>query len=154
MRKSNRTRLLVSLLVFAFAGPVSAQVYKWVDENGKVHYSDKKPPDSAGQNVEVVEENPIQNTIESARDQLDADELSEAREQREAEDEAEQKKVLAARAERFQKQNCYTATEYERKPNAGGGTRIVGSKEVKRCRQPIPSNLQSYLPGYQYDGQL
>jgi hypothetical protein len=25
--------------------PVAAQVYRWVDKDGKVHYSDQKPPD-------------------------------------------------------------------------------------------------------------
>ena len=37
-------RLLLSLsLLFVFAGHVSAEVYKWVDKNGKVQYSDQPP---------------------------------------------------------------------------------------------------------------
>ena len=31
------------LTVACWAGPAQAQMYKWVDENGKVHFSDKKP---------------------------------------------------------------------------------------------------------------
>jgi Domain of unknown function (DUF4124) len=38
-------RLLVAIsLALCVALPVSAQMYKWVDSNGKVHYSDKPPP--------------------------------------------------------------------------------------------------------------
>src|SRR5512141_964010 len=38
-------RLMVAIsLALCVALPVSAQMYKWVDSNGKVHYSDKPPP--------------------------------------------------------------------------------------------------------------
>ena len=38
-------RLLVAIsLALCVALPASAQMYKWVDSNGKVHYSDKPPP--------------------------------------------------------------------------------------------------------------
>ncbi len=38
-------RTLFSLLLFlALAQPVLARLYRWVDENGKVHYSDRLPP--------------------------------------------------------------------------------------------------------------
>ncbi len=39
---------LAALLVFA--GPAHADVYKWVDENGSVHFSDTPPP--KGRNAE------------------------------------------------------------------------------------------------------
>ncbi len=38
-------RLLVAIsLTLCAALPAAAQTYKWVDANGKVHYSDKPPP--------------------------------------------------------------------------------------------------------------
>lgn len=40
--------LIVSL--WLIAGPVSAEIYKWTDEKGYIHYSDKKP-----ENQEVTE---------------------------------------------------------------------------------------------------
>jgi len=40
------TMVLLSLLVVAH-GSASAQVYRWVDENGRVHYSDKPVGDKA-----------------------------------------------------------------------------------------------------------
>lgn len=50
--KNNRLTLLW-LLIFSslFSFELSAEVYKWVDENGRVHYSDRK---AKGQIVEVV----------------------------------------------------------------------------------------------------
>lgn len=44
-----RVLAALSLLVFALAA--QAQLYRWTDENGKVHYTDTQPPASA-KNVE------------------------------------------------------------------------------------------------------
>lgn len=35
---------LALALIAAFALPAAAQVYKWTDDKGKVHYSNQKPP--------------------------------------------------------------------------------------------------------------
>jgi hypothetical protein len=40
----------------AFACPAGAQMYKWVDENGKVSYSNTPPPETAKKKVEAVAE--------------------------------------------------------------------------------------------------
>ena len=39
--------ILGVLAVLVFSQGAAAAVYKWVDENGKVHYSDKPPADNA-----------------------------------------------------------------------------------------------------------
>ena len=39
-------RVLTLALLLA-ALPASAVMYKWVDQDGKVHYSDQPPPDGA-----------------------------------------------------------------------------------------------------------
>src|SRR2546423_1976784 len=44
-RKMNR--LVVMLLAVAFAGTASAQLYKWVDNNGRVQYGDTPPGDAS-----------------------------------------------------------------------------------------------------------
>lgn len=46
MRLLQRALWAVALLTFAGAG--GAATYKWTDENGKVHYSDKAPVDAPG----------------------------------------------------------------------------------------------------------
>ncbi len=38
-------RFLYSLLLAVFCMPVNAEIYKWVDEHGETHYSQKKPGD-------------------------------------------------------------------------------------------------------------
>jgi Domain of unknown function (DUF4124) len=40
-------RLVVMLLAVAFAGTASAQLYKWVDNNGRVQYGDTPPGDAS-----------------------------------------------------------------------------------------------------------
>ena len=47
--------LISSLVVFLLAaagGPVHAQIYKWVDEAGKTHYSDQAP--AGGKKLDTV----------------------------------------------------------------------------------------------------
>ena len=44
-------RLLFLALMFAATG-VSAQMYRWVDQSGKVHYTDTPPPPAAAKSVE------------------------------------------------------------------------------------------------------
>ena len=47
--------LLPLVLLALVSGPAAAQkLYKWVDENGQVHYGDKIPPEYANQDREVL----------------------------------------------------------------------------------------------------
>ena len=47
-------RFLVMLALLASALPAQATMYKWVDAQGKTHYSDTLPPQSLGRgNVEL-----------------------------------------------------------------------------------------------------
>ena len=43
--------LLVSLLIIAI--PSFAEIYKWVDEEGQIHFSDKKPENQVATEIEV-----------------------------------------------------------------------------------------------------
>ncbi|HEX6829045.1 MAG TPA: DUF4124 domain-containing protein [Burkholderiales bacterium] len=43
-------RMLAAALMLALSASVQAQLYKWVDSEGKIHYSDQPPP--AGANKE------------------------------------------------------------------------------------------------------
>ncbi len=38
------TRIAILILLCALALPATAQVYRWVDKDGKVHYTGDKPP--------------------------------------------------------------------------------------------------------------
>ena len=41
------TRFLMTMLAWALAGTAGAEVYRWVDEGGRVHYSNVVPPANA-----------------------------------------------------------------------------------------------------------
>ena len=46
--------LVTAAALLAFTGPARAALYKWVDEHGEVHYSDKVPPEAVNKgNVEL-----------------------------------------------------------------------------------------------------
>lgn len=51
----NRKPLLFSLLAILFPLLAFADVYKWVDENGVVHYSEQPPPDQPCDEVDLRE---------------------------------------------------------------------------------------------------
>ena len=49
----NIMQRLVFFICFIFlCGSSSAEVYKWVDENGKLQFSDKAPPEKQAENIE------------------------------------------------------------------------------------------------------
>ncbi|HSC67177.1 MAG TPA: DUF4124 domain-containing protein [Cellvibrio sp.] len=56
---------LVVLLLSISAAAFSGEVYKWKDENGKVHYSDSKPKSDATESVTttVTPPKPTQDTV-------------------------------------------------------------------------------------------
>lgn len=89
------TRILAGLLLAAFLYPAeAAKLYRWVDEDGKVHYSDQIPPEHARQArdelneqgiaVDSVESAPSPEQVEAARAraQAEAEKRKEAEEQR------------------------------------------------------------------------
>jgi hypothetical protein len=51
-----RTQILLVLLFSALPVTVSADAYKWVDEGGRVHYSDSQPPDAECEKIEIKQE--------------------------------------------------------------------------------------------------
>jgi Domain of unknown function (DUF4124) len=48
-----KNRFLFACALLALSFSVSADIYKWVDSNGKVHYSNTPPPDVKGTKVKV-----------------------------------------------------------------------------------------------------
>lgn len=99
----NSRRCLALLLALA-ATAASAQVYKWVDENGRVHYGEKPPPGSKPSTVKPPASAP--NAPGKAPD-LQSQELDfRGRQIKRKEDDAEQARNAANR-----KANCNYAKE-------------------------------------------
>lgn len=92
-------RILVLLILMLGHTGLSAKLYKWVDEDGKVHYSDKVPPehiDQARQELNdtgVVKES-VDRALTPEEKKQKADEL--ARQRQEAKRQAELKKQQQA----------------------------------------------------------
>lgn len=90
--------LILTLAVTLLPVPALAKLYKWVDANGKVHYSDKVPPEAAGRGrEEKTEEGLTVKTVDAAksREQLEAERRAkaEAEAQQRAEQEERRKKA-------------------------------------------------------------
>jgi hypothetical protein len=54
MRTNIKLTLAIGVALLALAPAVLAKTYRWVDENGKVHFSDRLPPEAAKQAREEV----------------------------------------------------------------------------------------------------
>ncbi len=62
-------RLLVLLGLTILAGAAPAEIYKWVDAQGKVHYSDSPPPGDAANPVELPPQ-PSEESLERGREEI------------------------------------------------------------------------------------
>ena len=98
---SNKFSVILLILLYLFAGPAMAQIYKWVDEDGNVHFGDK-PRDS----VEAAEAKPVElgnsyRPPERSAEELQAyEQEQQAKRQRDsARRSAEQKDLIAAKEE-------------------------------------------------------
>lgn len=93
---------LAAAVVLASATPARAATYKWVDEKGVVHYSDKLPPDAVNKaNTQLTKEGiPIKKTdgalTPEQRRALEQDEARQRKAAKEKEDLARRDRALVA----------------------------------------------------------
>jgi len=88
-------RLLITITALALASAVAAapkggKLYRWVDNEGKVHYSDQIPPEYANQARQQLNAQGI--PVESVQAAPTPEQLAEARKKARAEAEARQQK--------------------------------------------------------------
>lgn len=85
------TRTLLTLIVLALAsGPAIAQkLYRWVDENGQVHYGDRIPPQYADQDRDILNQRGVTvgreegaETPEEARLRMEREKIAKAKAER------------------------------------------------------------------------
>lgn len=105
---STRITILKLVLVLALLGigNVSAGVYKWTDENGKTHFSDKPPP---GQEVETIE------TKSKAADASSNEKLEEIKARAEERLKAREEKKQAAEEKKKKEKEMAAFCEKSRK---------------------------------------
>jgi len=61
--------LLISLALL-LAGAVTAAIYKWVDEEGKVHYGDRPTPERQAEQIEI-KQGPSEKEIQQSRERAE-----------------------------------------------------------------------------------
>ena len=86
------SRFLIPILTLVFAFATQAEVYKWTDENGKVHYSDK-PIDEKSERIKMKRQ-PTDAEVLQARQQASSLVQHQNKIQSIAEEEAQDKKIV------------------------------------------------------------
>ncbi|MEO8224821.1 MAG: DUF4124 domain-containing protein [Gammaproteobacteria bacterium] len=135
--------VLVLVLTTALCGPVLAQeasVYRWVDAQGIVHYSDQPAADSSAQELSIRYRKTDRGALQArtkAKAEIDA--ASDVREGQasdaDASAEADRQKVLAERTT-----NCQAAKD-----------RVAKYKTALRLYKPGPNGERVYLTNEELD---
>lgn len=87
--------MAAALLVSGAAGAENKSLYRWVDENGKVHYSDTVPPEQSKRDRDVLNERGF--TVKRVEGAKTPEEI--AAEERRREREKRERQLAAAQAE-------------------------------------------------------
>lgn len=101
-----RNILLWMLAGLLFAAPGHAQIYRWVDEHGNVHYGDCPPPECEGVEVPPAP-GPSPEEAERARERLER--------LREEQRRAEEIRRQAAEVERLRKEEAERIAVYRKR---------------------------------------
>ena len=65
--------LYTIILSFLFSSAVSAEIYKWVDDEGKVHYGEKLPDNTKGKSIENIKtKDSVSADIQASEDAYEA----------------------------------------------------------------------------------
>jgi hypothetical protein len=109
MRPTHFLSISLALCLTASA-PALADLYRWTDDKGQVHYSDRAP---AGQQSQRIgpSSNPRQEMEAEAARRALADKVSQAKQQRQQEQAAEEKKQAEAEKQRKKEELCRQARE-------------------------------------------
>jgi len=129
----SRIFMLLTLSGVLYANSLQAEIYRWVDESGKVHFSDR-PNDGAAHKlqIETREGEPV-DTDQQQR-LLDA-----YREEREA---REEERLKAEERERQRSQNCAYARNRLRQYDGA------------RLYQPLENGERRYLDDNERQGEI
>lgn len=157
--------LILLTVVLAWATPADAgKLYKWVDEDGKVHYTDTPPPESSKQERDVLNEHgQVTETLERQKtpEEIAAEEArkEELRRQKEAE-EAQAVKDRALLSTYTNVEQIEMAREgrinaIESQINVVSSTisnleeRLMGleqqAAQIRNNDRPVPDNLQKRI---------
>lgn len=157
-------KFLLPLLLAVAALPAQARLYKWVDENGKVHYTDTLPPASASQgNAELSKGGSVVKKTESAEErqkrlaaEAEAAERRKAAAEQARKDRAllstytSEKEIDLARDRALEHHNLVIKSAQARLKQLEPSTKELGEKVAAASKKgkPVPAHLQQ-----QYDAK-
>lgn len=101
--------LLVLLMIMSASA--QAKLYRWVDENGEVHYSDKVPPKASQGQRDVLNERGL--AVETQNRAKTAAEIEAERQAKLAEEQRKKEQELQARQDRVLQQTFSSLRELE-----------------------------------------
>ena len=148
--------LLPMLLLALVSGPAGAQkLYKWVDENGQVHYGDKVPPEYANQDREILNKQGLAVGHEEGQETAEEARIREEREKqaRAAEDRAQRDRMLIAtyqnvgeieelRARRLDQIDAQLVIQEQ----SLAGLKARHAEQVRRASRYAPANTDPKAP--------
>lgn len=148
--------LLPMLLLALVSGPAAAQkLYKWVDENGQVHYGDKVPPEYANQDREILNKQGLAVGHEEGQETAEEARIREEREKqaRAAEDRAQRDRMLIAtyqnvgeieelRARRLDQIDAQLVIQEQ----SLAGLKARHAEQVRRASRYAPANTDPKAP--------
>ena len=148
MLNTKLTNLLLSALLLTWPLHVSADIYKWIDEDGSVHYSDRKPLNKNATLMDAPSGSTgtsAESTYESQIEALNESEEVEALRIR------QQQETADANAEKLSycntlKKNLSTLSSYARVriEDDNGDLRILTPEEMVTKKKEIQSSLDNH----------
>lgn len=133
------------LAVLALALPAWAELYKWVDANGKVHYSDQPPPPEIKQPKTIqAPRTPQRAPAPAPEGQSEAPAANTPKTAAEQEMEFRKRRVEAAEAEAKRQQEAQAAAEKQRNCDQARN-RVALLQTGGRITRAGPNGEQNYL---------
>ena len=143
-------QLCLALLALAISFCASAEIFKWVDENGQTHYSEQPPAGRAAEQIDV----PPPPAIDPEQAQEEVDALIKKQEEEESERQLEQQKAEEeARKQAIIDENCRIARENLQTYQNNPGRRVVDAdgnvtRMVEEKRQQKMQEFQQQIEQY------
>lgn len=159
--------LSIATLLLLFTGTLHAQIYRWVDDEGKVHYGDRIPPKYAKQEQQTLNTQGLQ--IDSRAREKTAEERAEERRAEAERAAAAAREAELARYDDFLRSTYPTLGSLERarddrlaimdgqvrnaeksQVEASEALRVLEERaaNIERNGNPVPERLQSQIAAF------
>jgi hypothetical protein len=140
-------RIMLLVLLCALVLPASAQVYRWIDKDGKVHYTDQKPPDVQAEALAIKSANSLGGNADAAATPTTAPAAAAAPANPNDPNAALKKEVDALNAQRCSAAKSiaarYDSAPFLEKANADGTKTRLSPAEEAAERARMKSQVQS-----------